>query len=177
MHLRARRQAAAAARSGQRDGDSRSPRHRHDLTELAGHDMYALAIVALFTGMRPDRGTVSPCRSAGYGPARDRDRRAARATAGSSLSSTWRSAQASYRRCARVRTIEAGCWRPMLPTGHGGLVADVLGAPEITFQRLRHTHASQLLDAGVDIVTPSKRLGHASPGVTFGVYPHLQRPR
>ena len=32
--------------------------------------------------------------------------------------------------------------------------------PEVTFHSLRHTHASQLIDAGVDIVTISKRLGH-----------------
>jgi integrase len=45
--------------------------------------------------------------------------------------------------------------------------------PEITFHGLRHTHASQLIDAGVDIVTISKRLGHASPDVTLRVYAHL----
>jgi integrase len=42
--------------------------------------------------------------------------------------------------------------------------------PEVTFQALRHTHASQLIDAGVDIVTISKRLGHASPNITLKVY-------
>jgi integrase len=30
---------------------------------------------------------------------------------------------------------------------------------------LRHTHASQLIDQGVDIVTISRRLGHAKPEV------------
>jgi hypothetical protein len=40
--------------------------------------------------------------------------------------------------------------------------AERIGAPEISFHALRHTHASQLIDAGVDIVTISKRLGHAS---------------
>jgi integrase len=47
--------------------------------------------------------------------------------------------------------------------------------PEITFHGLPHTHASQLIDAGVDIVTISKRLGHASPDVTLRVYAHLFR--
>jgi integrase len=56
-----------------------------------------------------------------------------------------------------------------------GLVAEDLGMPEITFHGLRHTHASQLIDAGVDIVTISKRLGHASPDVTLRVYAHLFR--
>jgi integrase len=41
--------------------------------------------------------------------------------------------------------------------------------PEITFHGLRHTHASQLIDAGLDIVAISKRLGHASPDVTLRV--------
>jgi len=46
---------------------------------------------------------------------------------------------------------------------------------EVTFQALRHSHASQLIDAGVDIVTISRRLGHASPTVTLRVYAHLFR--
>jgi integrase len=47
-----------------------------------------------------------------------------------------------------------------------------IGMPEITFHGLRHTHASQLIDAGVDIATISKRLGHATPGITLAVYAH-----
>jgi integrase len=48
-----------------------------------------------------------------------------------------------------------------------------IGMPEITFHALRHTHASQLIAAGVDVVTISKRLGHSSPTITLGVYAHL----
>jgi integrase len=47
--------------------------------------------------------------------------------------------------------------------------------PDLTFHALRHTHASQLIDAGVDIVTISKRLGHAKPDITLRVYSHLFR--
>ena len=47
--------------------------------------------------------------------------------------------------------------------------------PEITLHGLRHTHASQLIEAGVDIVTISKRLGHSSPDVTLRVYAHMFR--
>ncbi|WOH70662.1 tyrosine-type recombinase/integrase [Bradyrhizobium sp. NDS-1] len=47
--------------------------------------------------------------------------------------------------------------------------------PEMGFHNLRHTHASQLIDAGVDIVTISKRLGHAKPDITLRVYSHLFR--
>jgi integrase len=53
--------------------------------------------------------------------------------------------------------------------------ADSIGMPEITFHALRHTHASQLIDAGVDIVTISKRLGHAKPDITLRIYAHLFR--
>jgi integrase len=47
--------------------------------------------------------------------------------------------------------------------------------PDVTFHALRHTHASQLIDAGVDIVTISKRLGHAKPDITLRIYAHLFR--
>jgi integrase len=45
--------------------------------------------------------------------------------------------------------------------------------PEITFHSLRHTHASQLIAAGVDVVTISKRLGHSNPAITLRTYAHL----
>jgi integrase len=40
---------------------------------------------------------------------------------------------------------------------------------------LRHTRASQSIDAGVDIVTISKRLVHAKPDITLRIYAHLFR--
>ena len=56
-------------------------------------------------------------------------------------------------------------------------VAASIGMPDITFHALRHTHASQLIDAGVDIVTIAKRLGHSSPNITLKVYAHLFRQK
>jgi integrase len=50
-----------------------------------------------------------------------------------------------------------------------------IGIPDVTFHALRHTHASQLIDAGVDIVTISKRLGHAKPDIALRIYAHLFR--
>ncbi len=50
-----------------------------------------------------------------------------------------------------------------------------LGFPHITFHALRHTHASQLIDAGVDVVTIARRLGHANPTTTLSTYAHLFR--
>lgn len=51
--------------------------------------------------------------------------------------------------------------------------AESIGIPDVTFHGLRHTHASQLIDAGVDIVTISKRMGHAKPDITLRIYAHL----
>ena len=48
-------------------------------------------------------------------------------------------------------------------------------APKVGFHALRHTHASMLIAAGVDIVEISKRLGHADPSITLKVYAHLFR--
>jgi integrase len=45
----------------------------------------------------------------------------------------------------------------------------------VSFHGLRHTHASQLIDAGVDVVTIARRLGHSSAAVTLNVYAHLFR--
>ena len=43
----------------------------------------------------------------------------------------------------------------------------------INLHSLRHHHASNLIAAGVDVLTISRRLGHASPTITLGVYGHL----
>ena len=42
--------------------------------------------------------------------------------------------------------------------------------PLRSFHALRHTHASQLLAGGVPIAEVTKRLGHASPAITLGIY-------
>jgi integrase len=47
--------------------------------------------------------------------------------------------------------------------------------PKPILHALRHAHASQLIDADIDIVTISKRLGYASPSVTLQVYADLLR--
>jgi integrase len=42
-----------------------------------------------------------------------------------------------------------------------------------TLHGLRHTHASQLIAAGLDVLTVSRRIGHASPAITLDVYGHM----
>jgi integrase len=44
--------------------------------------------------------------------------------------------------------------------------------PPITLHALRHSHASALIAGGLDVVTISRRLGHANPNVTLAVYAH-----
>jgi integrase len=59
-------------------------------------------------------------------------------------------------------TLSRDWWRAV-----GGL-----GLPSVMFHSLRHSHASALIAAGVDIVAVSRRLGHGSPAITLGVYAH-----
>jgi integrase len=66
---------------------------------------------------------------------------------------------------------------PQNPDAFGSLwikLATQLGLG-VSFHGLRHTHASQLIDAGVDVVTIARRLGHSSPAITLNVYAHLFR--
>ena len=44
---------------------------------------------------------------------------------------------------------------------------------KVSFHALRHTHASALIAAGLDVVAVSRRLGHANPTVTLNIYGHL----
>ena len=72
-------------------------------------------------------------------------------------------------------TIDGGPIRTTTASQRWARCAEGLGMPDVTFHALRHTHASQLIDAGVDIVTISKRLGHSKPDITLRVYSHLFR--
>jgi integrase len=69
--------------------------------------------------------------------------------------------------------IDGGPHNPSNVSSDWGTLAARIGMPEITFHGLRHTHASQLIASGVDIVTISRRLGHAKPSVTLAIYAHL----
>jgi integrase len=48
-----------------------------------------------------------------------------------------------------------------------------LDLPRVSFHALRHTHASALIAAKLDIVKISRRLGHAKPSITLDIYGHL----
>ena len=48
-----------------------------------------------------------------------------------------------------------------------------LGLPAVSFHDLRHTHATWLLESGVDLKTVSQRLGHTSITITADTYGHV----
>ena len=54
-------------------------------------------------------------------------------------------------------------------------VVGTKGLPKVTLHALRHTHASALIRAGVDILTISRRIDHSNPSVTLDVYGHLMQ--
>jgi integrase len=60
-----------------------------------------------------------------------------------------------------------------LPLKPNSLSSQWLRASGIHLHALRHTHASSLIAAGVDVLTISRRLGHADAKTTLNVYGHL----
>ena len=47
------------------------------------------------------------------------------------------------------------------------------GVPRVRLHDLRHSHATQLLAAGVHPKIAQERLGHSSIGVTLDLYTHI----
>jgi integrase len=68
---------------------------------------------------------------------------------------------------------DATPWPPDSLTADWARTVRMLKLPKVTLHALRHTHVSQLLSAGLDVVTVSRRIGHSNPTVTLGVYAHL----
>jgi integrase len=73
--------------------------------------------------------------------------------------------------------LDGGPQSPRSFSGEWAELAKSIGMGDITLHALRHTHASQLIDAGIDVVAISKRLGHASPNITLRIYAHGFRKR
>ena len=74
----------------------------------------------------------------------------------------------------RVFTNEIG--DPIRPDSVGqafGRLVKVAGVPTIRLHDLRHTHASHLLMAGINVKVVSERLGHASVSFTLDTYAHV----
>lgn len=73
-------------------------------------------------------------------------------------------------------TPTGGYLAPDSVTAKFCLMAGKLGFKGVSLHSLRHSHASQLLSAGVKLPVVSKRLGHASPQVTSRIYSHALEP-
>lgn len=74
----------------------------------------------------------------------------------------------------RVFTNEVG--DPLRPASVGQAfrrLVEVADVPAIRLHDLRHTHASHLLMAGVNVKVVSERLGHASVSFTLDTYGHV----
>jgi integrase len=68
-------------------------------------------------------------------------------------------------------------WRPDVTTHVFQRLSGEAGVPVVPFHYLRHSCASWLLGAGLDVVAVSERLGHWSPSLTLSVYAHAIRGR
>jgi integrase len=70
-------------------------------------------------------------------------------------------------------TIEGGHLSPNGLSRSWRQTCRVRKLPRVPFHALRHTHASTLIRAGVDVLTISRRLGHSNAAMTLDVYGHL----
>jgi integrase len=70
-------------------------------------------------------------------------------------------------------TIEGAMLSPDNLSRDWRRVCNAKKLPKVRFHSLRHTHASMLIRAGVDILTISRRLGHSKASVTLDTYGHL----
>lgn len=154
------------------------------LTEPAGHEMDALAIVGLFTGMRLGEVVALRWLNVDLGGKVIKVREAIEETEAHGLQVKAPKTRAGRRDIGLPEivldalvfpTLEGSLRAPSDACRAWGLGADAIGMPEITVHGLRYAHAAQLIDVGVDIVTIRKRLGHTGPDVTLRVYAHLFR--
>lgn len=98
--------------------------------------------------------------------------------------SQWKAYQNAY--AAHYSGIYANLHRLVFTTGHGTPVSmdnfrqrhwnamcKVAGIPGFGFHGLRHTHATLLLKAGVNVKVVAERLGHADVAITMRTYAHV----
>jgi integrase len=69
--------------------------------------------------------------------------------------------------------VEGSARHPGWVTDQWNHIVKIKKLPHVTLHALRHSHASALIASGQDVVTVSRRLGHASPTITLSVYVHL----
>lgn len=69
--------------------------------------------------------------------------------------------------------LDGSPWPPDSLTSEWARAIRILKLPKVTLHALRHTHVSQLIASGLDVVTVSRRIGHSNATVTLTVYAHL----
>lgn len=72
-----------------------------------------------------------------------------------------------------IRHLDGTLPDPNTFTHAFGDAVKALGLPHVSFHDLRHTHATWLLESGVDIKIVSDRLGHANISTTGNIYAHV----
>jgi integrase len=93
----------------------------------------------------------------------------------------WRSQQAQallvlgIRQGAETLVCARQDGRPKAPESltHDYLIGRAKDVPRVRFHDLRHSHATQLLTAGVHPKIVQERLGHASIAITLDIYSHV----
>jgi integrase len=70
-------------------------------------------------------------------------------------------------------TLEGDLVRPRNLSKTWWRARGALKLPGVSFHAFRHSHASILIRSGVDVITVSRRLGHANASITLNVYGHL----
>jgi hypothetical protein len=68
---------------------------------------------------------------------------------------------------------DGSTWPPDSLTSEWARAVRIMKLPKVTLHALRHTHVSQLIASGLDVVSVSRRIGHSNPTVTLSVYAHL----
>lgn len=77
-----------------------------------------------------------------------------------------------------ICTADGEYMRPDYMSGQFKRMARACGIDQAySFHNLRHTHATWLLQSGVDFRTVQERLGHASPSTTLAFYAHVMPGR
>lgn len=69
-----------------------------------------------------------------------------------------------------------GGYKPITDTlleNHNKHYAEAAGLPHIRIHDFRHSHASLLINSGINIMVVSRRLGHADVKMTWNTYGHL----
>jgi integrase len=68
---------------------------------------------------------------------------------------------------------DGSVWTPSTLSSDFKKLAERAGVAPVRFHDLRHTHATQLLRAGIHPKVVRERLGHSTVAITLDVYSHV----